>query len=170
MSPYSMTGDPCGIWQHQKGTPRDGDNPEVSPNTNDRGPLWDLVSPDEDRTRRDGDKPKVPPKLHWGPLWDLVAPNGGRTPRDGDNLKVTPNSMTGNPTGIWWHQMGMGHRGMVTKPQGVTLQHDRGPLWDLVAPNGGRTPRDGDNSKMSPKLHWGPLWDLVAPKRDTKGW
>ena len=90
-----------------------GDKPKVAPKLH-WGPLWGLVSPDGDGTRRMVTNPKCHPSLHWGPLWDLVAQYGNRTQRDGDNSKVSPYSMTGDPCGTWWHQKGAGHRGMVT--------------------------------------------------------
>ena len=65
-----------------------------------------------------------------------------------------------------------GHQGMVTTPKCHPSLH-WGPLWELMAPDGGRTQRDGDNPKVSPKLHWGPLWDLVAPPKmgtGHRGW
>ena len=97
-------GDPYGIWRHQKGTPRDGDNPKVSPKLH-WGPLWDLVAPNEGRTQRDGDNSKVSPNIMTGDPYGIWQHQKG-TPRNGDNPKVSPNAMTGDPCGIWWHQKG----------------------------------------------------------------
>ena len=61
--------------------------------------------------------------------------------------KCHPNCI-GDPYGIWWHQKGTPRDGDKTPKCHPNCIGD--PLWDVVAPNGGRTHRDGDNSKVSP--------------------
>ena len=73
----------------------------------------------------------------------------------------------GDPCGIWWHQMGDRTQRDGDNPKMSPKLH-WGPLWDLVAPDGDETQRDADKTpRCHPSLHWGPLWDLVAPDGDA---
>ena len=47
-----------------------------------------------------------------------------------------------------------------------------GPLWDLVAPDGDRTPRDGDKPKVSPIIALGTSVGFGGTRWgwDTEGW